>query len=211
MARYTDPVCRLCRREGEKLFLKGERCFTPKCAFERRSYPAGMHGKQTQFRRKESDYALQLRAKQKARRVYGVFERQFRRYFQQALRQRGLTGVNLLILLESRLDNVVYRLGLADSRAQARQLVQHGHFKVNDQRVNVPSFTLEPGDVISVREASRQDVHFKEVPQRLEAGRVPGWLSLEPASLTAKVVAAPSRDDVDVTLSEQLIVEYYSR
>jgi len=211
LARYTDPVCRLCRREGEKLFLKGERCFTPKCAFERRSYPAGMHGKQAQFRRKESDYALQLRAKQKARRVYGIYERQFRRYFQQAQRQRGLTGVNLLILLESRLDNVVYRLGFTDSRAQARQLVQHGHFTVNEQLVNIPSFTVKPGDVISVRDASRQNMHFKEVPQRLEAGRVPGWLSFDAASLTAKVVTAPSRDDVDVTLNEQLIVEYYSR
>ncbi len=211
MARHTDPVCRLCRREGEKLFLKGERCFTPKCAIERRSYPAGMHGKQSQFRRKESDYALQLRAKQKARRVYGIYERQFRRYFEQAQRQRGLTGVNLLVLLESRLDNVIYRLGLADSRAQARQLIQHGHFAVNDQLVNIPSFIIKPGDVISVREASRQNAYFKEAPQRVEAGRVPGWLSFDPGSLSAKMVTAPSRDDVDVTLNEQLIVEYYSR
>ena len=211
MARYCDPVCKLCRREGDKLFLKGERCFTPKCAFERRSYPAGMHGKQTQFRRKESDYGLQLRAKQKARRVYGVFERQFRRYFERAQRQTGLTGVNLLIMLESRLDNVIYRLGLGDSRAQARQLVQHGHFKVNGSKVNIPSFLVKAGDAVAVRESSRRNLHFKDLPEHLDGARVPAWLSLDAASLMGKVVNAPSRDDVDVTLSEQLIVEYYSR
>ena len=211
MARYSDPVCKLCRREGDKLFLKGERCFSPKCAFERRSYPAGMHGKQAQFRRKESDYAMQLRAKQKARRVYGVFERQFRRYFDRAQRQTGLTGVNLLILLESRLDNVVYRLGFAESRSQARQLVQHGHFAVNGAKVNVPSFLVKAGDVVSVREASRPNSHFKDLSQLLDATRIPAWLNLDAANLTGTVVNAPSRGDVDVTLSEQLIVEYYSR
>jgi small subunit ribosomal protein S4 len=211
LARYSDPVCKLCRREGEKLFLKGERCFSPKCAFERRSYPAGVHGKQAQFRRKESDYALQLRAKQKARRVYGVFERQFRRYFDRAQRQTGLTGVNLLILLESRLDNVVYRLGFADSRAQARQLVQHGHFAVNGAKVNIPSFLVKAGDVVSVRESSKPNSHFKDLPQLLDATRIPAWLNLDVTNLTGTVVNAPSRGDVDVTLSEQLIVEYYSR
>ncbi len=211
MARYLKPVCKLCRREGEKLFLKGERCFSPKCSFERRSYPAGMHGKQAQFRRKESDYALQLRAKQKARRVYGVLERQFRRYFERAQRQPGLTGVNLLIMLERRLDNVVYRLGFADSRAQARQLVRHGHFTVNDTNVDIPSFLVKVGDRISVRESSRRTTYFKELAQRLDGTRTPSWLSLDAANLTGTVVSVPSRDDIDVTLNEQLIVEYYSR
>ena len=211
MARYTDPVCKLCRREGEKLFLKGERCFTPKCAFERRSYPPGAHGRQSQFRRKESDFALQLRAKQRARRVYGVYERQFRRYFERAQRQRGLTGVNLLALLESRLDNVVFRLGFADSRAQARQLVRHGHFDINGRKTNVPSYLVKAGDVVSVRDYSRDKTYFKGAADALDAGNVPGWLSLDPANLQATVVAAPTREDIDVSLDEQLIVEYYSR
>lgn len=211
MARYNGPVCKLCRREGEKLFLKGERCFSPKCAFERRSYAPGMHGRQAQFRRKESDYALQLRAKQKARRVYGVYERQFRRYFREAQRQKGLTGVNLLIFLETRLDNVVYRLGFASSRTQARQLVQHGHFEVSGRKTNIPSYLVKPGDIVAVRDTSRGNSYFKEVSQVLDEGQVPAWLSLDPANLTGKVVDLPSRDDIDITLSEQLIVEYYSR
>ena len=157
MARYKDAVCKLCRREGEKLFLKGERCLSPKCAFERRPYPPGVHGRQAQFRRKESDYGRQLRAKQKARRVYGVLERQFRRYFREAEQTRGLTGTNLLVLLESRLDNVVYRLGFAASRPQARQLVRHGHFEVNGRKVNIPSYLVEPGDVVAVR--AQQPAH----------------------------------------------------
>ena len=211
MARYSDSVCKLCRREGEKLFLKGERCFSPKCAFERRPYAGGMHGRQTKFRRKESDFSLQLRAKQKARRVYGVYERQFRRYFQRAQRQKGLTGTNLLVMLESRLDNVVYRLKFADSRAQARQLVRHGHLDVNGSKTDIPSFLVKPGDVISVRELSRQKADFKEMPQVLDGGQVPAWLSLDAAGLTGTVVATPSRDDIGVTLNEQLIVEFYSR
>ena len=211
MARFIEPVCRLCRREGEKLFLKGERCFTPKCAIERRSYAPGMHGKQSQYRRKESDYALQLRAKQKARRVYGIYERQFRRYFREAQRQKGLTGLNLLILLESRLDNVVYRLGFASSRPQARQLVQHGHFEVNGRNINIPSYLAEPGDVISVRESSRRNPHFKELAQVMDPSQVPVWLSVDLPNLTSKVLSSPSRDDVDVSLNEQLIVEFYSR
>jgi small subunit ribosomal protein S4 len=179
LARYTGPVCKLCRREGEKLFLKGERCFSPKCAFERRSYAPGAHGRQSQFRRKESDYSMQLRAKQKARRVYGIYERQFRRYFREAQRQKGLTGLNLLILLESRLDNVVYRLGFASSRAQARQLVQHGHFEVNGRKTSVPSYLVQAGDIIAVRESSRDVTHFKEVSEIIDPSQVPAWLSVE--------------------------------
>jgi len=211
LARYYGPVCRLCRREGEKLFLKGERCFSPKCAFERRSYAPGMHGRQAQYRRKESDYSLQLRAKQKARRIYGIYERQFRRYFREAQRQKGLTGANLLILLESRLDNVVYRLGFSSSRAQARQLVRHGHFDVNGRKTNIPSYLVKPGSIIAVREISRGNMYFKEVSQILDDDRIPAWLSLDPTNLTGKVVDIPSRDDIDVSLNEQLIVEYYSR
>ncbi|UCC87632.1 MAG: 30S ribosomal protein S4 [Anaerolineales bacterium] len=211
MARYSGSVCKLCRREGEKLFLKGERCLSPKCAFERRSYAPGMHGRQAQFRRKESDYALQLRAKQRARRVYGVYERQFRRYFRDAQRQKGLTGLNLLILLETRLDNVVYRLGFASSRAQARQLVQHGHFDANGRKTNVPSFLVKPGDLIAVRDISRGNSYFKELSQNLDGGQVPAWLSLDLPNLAGKVLDLPGRDDVDITLNEQLIVEFYSR
>ena len=211
MARYNGPVCKLCRLEGEKLFLKGERCFSPKCAFERRAYAPGAHGRQAQYRRKVSDYALQLRAKQKARRVYGVYERQFRRYFREAQRQKGLTGLNLLILLESRLDNVAYRLGFASSRAQARQLVQHGHIDVNGRKTNIPSYLVKPGDIIAVRDRSRGNSYFKELAQVLDEGQVPAWMVLDSSNLTGKVVDVPSRDHVDITLNEQLIVEYYSR
>jgi len=211
MARYNDPVCRLCRREGEKLFLKGERCFSPKCAFERRPYPPGLHGRQAQFQKKVSDYGLQLRAKQKARRVYGVFERQFRRYFSDAERRRGLTGANLLIMLESRLDSVIYRLGFASSRPQARQLVRHGHFEVNGSKVDVPSFLMKPGDVVAVRPSSRNKAVFKEMAADLEHHAVPNWLSRDDVALTGRVMALPERSDIDVTISEQLIVEYYSR
>ena len=212
MARYTDGVCKLCRREGEKLFLKGERCLSPKCALERRPYPPGLHGRQAQYRRrKESDYALQLRAKQKAKRVYGIFERQFRRYFREAERRRGLTGTNLLILLESRLDNVVYRLGLAASRPQARQLVRHGHFEVNGRKVNIPSYLVVPDDVIAVRPNSRQKMVFKEAALDLEHRSVPDWLSRDDVTMSGQVLALPGRSDIDVTFDEQLIVEYYSR
>lgn len=211
MARYTDSVCKLCRREGEKLFLKGDRCFSPKCAIERRAYPPGLHGRQAKFRRKESDYGLQLREKQKARRVYGVFERQFRRYFKEAVRQKGLTGENLLILLETRLDNVVHRLGLASSRAQARQLVSHGHFEVNGRKTNVPSFLVSAGDVISVRDNSKKKGFFKDLAQTIDGARVPDWLSLDTNNLSGQVLSQPTRDHIDVTLNEQLIVEHYSR
>ena len=211
MARYTGPVCKLCRREGEKLLLKGERCFTPKCALERRAYAPGMHGRQAQFRRKKSEYGLQLREKQKARRIYGVLERQFRRYFQEAERRKGLTGANLLIILESRLDNVVYRLGFADSRAQARQLVRHGHFDVNRRKTNVPSFLVRVGDVIAVRERSKKLAYFRDLSTVMEHKVVPEWLSLDIPKMEGRVLTLPTREDIDASLNEQLIVEYYSR
>jgi len=212
LARYTGPVCKLCRREGEKLFLKGSRCMTPKCSFERRSYPPGQHGRDRQFRRgRASDYLLQLREKQKARRIYGILERQFSRYFVRAEKQPGLTGTNLLVLLERRMDNVVYRLGMADSRAQARQLVTHGHFLLNGRRTDVPSALVRPGDVITVRPESQKRTYFKALRQELDDRQVPRWLSLIPAQLQATASALPERQDIDTTLNEQLIVEYYSR
>jgi small subunit ribosomal protein S4 len=213
MARYTGPVCKLCRREGEKLFLKGARCLSPKCAIERRSYPPGQHGKDSQFRRgRGSDYSLQLREKQKARRVYGVLERQFRRYFREALRRPGLTGSNLLAILETRLDNVVYRMGWADSRNHARQLVQHGHVSVNGRRTNIPSYLVRPGDVVSVREGSRKRQYFKDLPYYMEDRPTSTeWLSVDAAAFQGTVVRAPERRDIDLPLNEQLIVEYYSR
>jgi small subunit ribosomal protein S4 len=211
MARYIESVCKLCRREGEKLFLKGERCFSPNCSVERRAYPPGAHGPQRQFRRKASDYALQLREKQKARRIYGVLERQFRRYFGDAERRRGLTGTNLLVTLESRLDNVVYRLGLADSRAQARQFVRHGHILVNGQRTNIPSYVTSPGDIVVVTEASKNSPLFQGISETLNDRMVPSWLSLDAEKLMGTVVSVPSREEIDVSLEEQLIVEYYSR
>jgi small subunit ribosomal protein S4 len=202
----------LCRREGEKLFLKGERCFSPKCSFERRGYAPGQHGKGAQFRRRrDSDYNRQLRAKQKARRSYGILERQFRRYYQVALSRRGLTGLNLLQILESRLDNVVYRLGFADSRAQARLLVTHGHFTVNGRRTDVPSMLVSQGDVIAVREGSRSRPFFKNLPAVAEDRTVPPWLSRELKSLSGSVIRMPERSEIDSNLQEQLIVEYYSR
>lgn len=212
MARYTGPVCKLCRREGEKLFLKGSRCLTPKCSFERRSYPPGQHGRDKQFRRgRASDYLLQLREKQKARRIYGVMERQFSRYFTRASQQVGLTGTNLLTLLERRLDNVVYRLGLASSRAQARQLVSHGHIVLNGRKTNVSSALVYPGDSVSVRNESMGGTYFKVLRQDMDDRRVPRWLSVDVNNLTANVLHAPTREDIDVSLNEQLIVEYYSR
>jgi small subunit ribosomal protein S4 len=213
MAKYRGPVCKLCRREGEKLFLKGERCFTPKCAFERRGYAPGQHGKSTQFRRRrESDFSRQLRAKQKARRIYGILERQFRRYYETALQRRGLTGLNLLQILESRLDNVVFRLGFADSRAQARLLVTHGHFTVNGRRTDVPSMLLSPGDVVAVREGvSRERPYFKDLPAMAETKTVPPWLERDLKTLSGRVLRLPERSEIDGNLQEQLIVEYYSR
>ncbi len=213
MAKYRGPVCKLCRREGEKLFLKGERCFTPKCAFERRGYPPGQHGKGSQFRRKrEFDFNRQLRAKQKARRTYGVLERQFHRYYEDFLKRRGLTGLNLLQILESRLDNVVYRLGFADSRAQGRLLVTHGHFAVNGRRTDIPSMVVNPGDIVAVRQgSSRVRPYFKDLPAVAETKNVPAWLDRDLKGLSGKVIRLPERSEIDSNLSEQLIVEYYSR
>ncbi|MCL4239444.1 MAG: 30S ribosomal protein S4 [Anaerolineae bacterium] len=213
MARYTGPVCKLCRREGEKLFLKGARCMSPKCSFERRSYAPGQHGKDAQFRRgRGSDYALQLREKQKARRVYGVLERQFRRYFGEALRRPGLTGSNLLSILESRLDNVIFRMGWADSRSHARLLVQHGHFVVNGRRTNIPSYLVVPGDAIAVRDGSRERAYFKELKSYMSDRPVaPEWLEVDSAAMKGTVLRVPERRDIDLPLNEQLIVEYYSR
>lgn len=212
MAKYIGPACKLCRREGEKLFLKGQRCFSPKCSFEKRSFIPGQHGRTGSSRsQRESDYARQLRAKQKARRVYGVFERQFRRFFAIAAHRRGLTGFNMLQTLETRMDNVVYRMGLADSRAQARQLVNHGHFTVNGRRSNIPSMLLCPGDVIAVREASRNTTFFKELPDIAEKRLCAVWLDRDLKGLTGRVVRLPERAEIDGNLNEQLIVEYYSR
>jgi len=211
MARNVESVCRLCRREGMKLFLKGERCLSAKCAFEHRGYPPGMHGRQGQFRSQTSDYGRQLREKQRARRIYGVLERQFRRYFELAERMRGQTGGNLLSILERRLDNVVYRLGFADSRSQARQLVTHGHFDVNGRKLNIPSALVDAGDVIRVRETSRRNGYFRELTEVLEHQTLPSWLSLNAAEQSGTVLSVPTREQIDAPLSEQLIVEYYSR
>jgi small subunit ribosomal protein S4 len=213
MARHIGPVCKLCRREGDKLFLKGARCFSPKCAMERRAYPPGQHGRGFGMRRRRraSDYARQLREKQKARRIYGVLERQFRRYYREATRRPGMTGENLLIILESRLDNVVYRMGFADSRAQARQLVQHGHIDLNGRRTDVPSVLLKPGDVVSVHPTSRRLKYFKELAAVIEKRQVPSWIAIEPSQLTGRVLALPLREAIEQPLNEQLIVEYYSR
>ncbi len=212
MAKYRGPVCKLCRREGEKLFLKGERCFTPKCAFERRGYAPGQHGKSSQFRRRrESDYNRQLRAKQKARRIYGILERQFRRYYEVSLQRRGLTGLNLLQILESRLDNIVYRLGYASSRGQARLLVTHGHFTVNGRRTDVPSMLVSADDVVAVREGSLRRTYFKELGDLAEERNIPAWLDRDLKNLSGKVLRLPERSEIDGNLQEQLIVEYYSR
>lgn len=211
MANYTDAVCRLCRREGQKLFLKGDRCLSPKCAIEKRNYPPGDHGKKATFRRKVSDYGMQLREKQKARRIYGVMEQQFRRYFADAARRKGMTGSTLLSMLESRLDNVVYRLGFADSRSQARQLVRHGHFEVNGRKTNIPSYLTNVGDVIQVRANNQSKTYFKERSQVMQTNRVPGWLALNLMTLSGSVQGEPGREDIEIPLNEQLIVEYYSR
>lgn len=213
MARTIGPVCKLCRREGEKLFLKGSRCLSPKCAIERRAYAPGQHGASSQYRRgRASDYSMQLREKQKARRIYGVLERQFRRYFRMAQRSKGLTGATLLVILEQRLDNVVYRAGFADSRAQARQLVQHGHFDLNGYRADAPSLLVKAGDVVSVHPTSRGAKYFKGLTDDLKnRPPAPGWLSVDPAALSARVVKLPAREEIELPLKEQLIVEYYSR
>ncbi len=208
MARYTGSVCRLCRREGAKLFLKGTRCYTKKCSFERRPTPPGQHGVR---RRKMGEYGIQLREKQKVRRVYGVLERQFRNYYNEAESHTGVTGEALLQLLETRLDNVVFRLGFATSRAQARQLVAHGHFAVNGTPTDVPSYAMRPGDRVEVRESHRSRAPVKIVKETLKGHQAPEWLSLDAAKMAGAVSTLPRRDQMPLDLSEQLVVEYYSR
>ncbi|QNO14763.1 30S ribosomal protein S4 [Alkalicella caledoniensis] len=208
MARYTEAVCRLCRREGTKLFLKGERCYTPKCAIDRRNYAPGQHG---QARKKVSEYGMQLREKQKLRRIYGVLEKQFRNYFKEANRRQGVTGENLLQILESRLDNQVFRLGFGTSRVEARQLVTHGHFTVNGKKVDIPSYLTKPGDVIQVKEKSQDSPKFKDLREFAATQNVASWLERDVEALSGKVLATPSREDIDVPVAEHLIVELYSR
>ena len=208
MARYTDASCRLCRREGQKLFLKGARCYTDKCAIARRAYAPGQHG---QARKKQSEYGLQLREKQKAKRFYGVLENQFRTYYEEASRKKGITGENLLFILESRLDNIVYRSGLATSRAEARQFVTHEHFRVNGKKVNVPSYLVKVGDVISVAQNSKESARFDQILDVTNGRVVPSWLEFDAENLTGKVVALPTREEVDAPVQEHLIVELYSK
>ena len=208
MARYTDSVCRLCRREGVKLYLKGERCYTDKCAIDRHGYAPGQHG---QGRKRTSEYGLQLREKQKARRVYGVLEKQFHAYYEQAARHKGITGDRLLALLETRLDNVVYRLGFAASRPEARQLVKHGHFSVNGRRVDIPSYQLKAGETVSLREKSALSPKFKDLLEAAEGKTVVAWLERDMIARTGRVARFPAREEIDVPVAEQLIIEYYSR
>lgn len=208
MARYTDASCRLCRREGEKLFLKGERCYTNKCSVSRRVYAPGQHGQQ---KKKLSEYGIQLREKQKARRFYGVLESQFRKYFDMAASSKGITGENLLQILESRLDNVVYRLGLATSRPEARQLVRHGHFSVNGSKVNIPSYLVKAGDVVALTEKSRTSPKMKAINDIAGGKVIPKWLEFDAENFTGKVVTLPAREDIDLPIREHLIVELYSK
>ncbi|MCH6567767.1 MAG: 30S ribosomal protein S4 [Nitrospinae bacterium] len=208
MARYIDSVCKLCRREGMKLFLKGERCLSDKCAFERRSYGPGVHG---QRQRKQSEYGLRLREKQKVKRIYGLLEKQFRNYYHRAARQKGITGENLLRLLERRLDNVVYRLGLAHSRKQARQLVRHNHLLVNGRRVNIPSYIVNQGDKVAVKEKSRRLEAFLTALERVDARGVPAWLEIDREQARGVVLNLPAREDIDQDIQEQLIIELYSK
>ncbi len=208
MARYTGAVCKMCRREGKKLFLKGDRCYTGKCAIERRSYAPGQHG---QSRKKNSDYGLQLRAKQQARRYYGIQEGQFHKYFIMAEKKTGVTGDNLLRICESRLDNVVYTLGWASSRAEARQLVTHAHYTVNNQKVDIPSYLLKAGDVVAIKAKSRDSVKIKAVLEANASRPVPTWLELDRENYCAKVVSLPTRDQIDTPVEEHLIVEFYSK
>ena len=212
MARNIGPVCRLCRREGEKLFLKGARCLSGKCAIERRGYAPGQHGPNANTKRKkQSDFSVQLREKQKMRRVYGVLEAQFRRYFREASRRKGVTGAELLVLLERRLDNVIYRAGLAPSRSAARQLVVHAHFNLNGSPINIPSYLVKPGDKIVVRDSSRGLNYWKTVVADGETPSMPAWLRAERSTLLTTINALPKREEIQVPLKEQLVVEYYSR
>ena len=209
MARYTEAVCRLCRREGQKLFLKGDRCYTDKCALERRAYAPGQHGNARN--KKLSEYGVQLREKQKARRYYGVLESQFAEYFEMASKRKGMTGENLLAILESRLDNVVYRLGFAMSRAEARQLVRHGHFTVNGKKVNIPSYLVSVGETVELKESSRSLDKFKGSLEANSSRVIPKWLDMDKTHNVAKVVAVAAREDIDLPIEEHLIVELYSK
>ena len=208
MARYTGAVCRLCRREGAKLYLKGDRCYSDKCSLKRRQYAPGQHG---QGRKKLSEYGVQLREKQKAKRYYGILESQFRHYFELAAKKQGVTGENLLSILETRLDNVAYRLGFGMSRAEARQLVRHGHVTVNGKKVNIPSYLISVGDVIAVKEASKGSAKIKAVLESNSGKSIPKWLDLNKDTAEAKVIALPARDDIDLEIAEHLIVELYSK
>jgi small subunit ribosomal protein S4 len=209
MARYTDARCKLCRREGTKLFLKGERCNSAKCAFEKRSYPPGERGKE--INRKPSGYAIHLREKQKVRRIYGILERQFRGYFDKASRMKGVTGENLLSLLERRMDNVVFRMGMAPSRSAARQLVGHKHFLVNDRVVNIPSYLIKPGDVIKVKDKSKENIIIKESLDKNKGRTLVSWLKYEPATMSGSLLNVPTRDTIGLPINEQLIIELYSK
>lgn len=209
MARYVDAVCRLCRRENVKLFLKGDRCLSDKCAINKRNYAPGLHGQRR--RTKLSEYGLQLREKQKVKRTYGLMESQFRSYFQKAARAQGVTGINLLVLLERRLDNVVYRMGFADSRAQARQLVRHGHMRVNGRKVNIPSFLIKQGDAVEPREKSRNMEVIRGNMEHIAQKQIPEWLHVDSTAMRGVVQTLPSRDDITMPIQEQLIVELYSK
>jgi small subunit ribosomal protein S4 len=209
MARYTGAVCRLCRREGMKLFIKGERCYTDKCAIEKRNVPPGHHGKGRKA--KLMGYGLQLREKQKVKRIYGVLESQFRRYFEAADRQRGITGETLLQLLERRLDNVIYRLGLATSRSQARQLVRHGHFQINGRRVNVPSYSVRVGEVVSVKDSSAKTASIQYAIEEVKGRGIPEWLEFNGETLAGRIASLPTREQINLPVQEQLIVELYSK
>jgi len=208
LARYRGSICRLCRSEGVKLFLKGDRCYSDKCAFERRGYLPGEHG---QGRKKPSDYGIQLREKQKLKRMFGLLEKQFKGYFEKADRQKGVTGTTLLVLLDKRLDNMVYRMGFANSRNDARQLVRHNHFLVNDKRVNIPSYLIEVGDKIQVREKSKKMVRILEALETVARRGVPQWLELDQKNFTGIVKALPTREDLTMPIQEQLVVEFYSK
>ncbi|MCS7279597.1 MAG: 30S ribosomal protein S4 [Thermodesulfobacteriaceae bacterium] len=210
MARYTGARCRLCRREGVKLFLKGERCYTDKCAFERRSYPPGQHGPQ-QLRVKQSDYGIRLREKQKVKRMYGISEKQMRKYYEIATNTPGQSGHNLLQLLERRLDNVVYRLGFASSRAQARQMVNHGCFTVNGKKVNLPSYLIKPGDIIELREKYRNNTQIQENLETVIRRGIPSWLELEAENFRGRVKSLPTREEITMPIKESYIIEFYSR
>ena len=209
MARYLGSVCRLCRREGMKLFLKGDRCFTDKCAIEKRSYPPGAHG--SSFRQKQSEYGLQLREKQKVKRIYGMLEKQFRRFFTQASKKKGMTGENLLLLLEKRLDNVVYRMGFASSRNEARQIVRHGHIELNGRRADIPSMLVRVKDQVAVREKSRTNPHIKNAMEAARRKGTTGWVEVDLEKFIGRIVAEPIREEMTLPIQEQLIVELYSR